>query len=117
MSSSENGVSNAIPKFDCHSDPATLGPRWKRWLTSFELFTNGKGLIITEGTNAATKQRKRAMLLHFAGSDVQEIFSTLAETSEATDYAAAVTALNGYFWPSRNFTDSSKRKVRLFCSL
>lgn len=60
MSSSENGVSNAIPKFDCHSDPATLGPRWKRWLTSFELFADGKGLIITEGTNAVTKQRRRA---------------------------------------------------------
>ena len=79
MSSSENGVSNSIPKFDCHSDPATLGPRWKRWLTSFELFADGKGLVITEGTNAATKQRRRAMLLHFAGPDVKEIFSTLAK--------------------------------------
>ena len=88
MSSSENGVSNAIPKFDCHSDPATLGPtlgRWKRWLTSFELFADGKGLIITEGTNAVTKQRRRAMLLHSAGPDVQEIFSTLSDTGEATD--------------------------------
>ena len=41
---SENGASNAIPKFVCHSDSATLGPRWTHWLTSFELFADGKGL-------------------------------------------------------------------------
>ena len=32
MSFKENGASNAIPKFDCHSDPATFGARWMRWL-------------------------------------------------------------------------------------
>ena len=90
MYSSENGVSNAISKFDRHSDPATLGPQRKRWLTSFELFMDGKGLIITKGANEAMRQRRRAMLLHFAGPDVQEIFSTLADTGEATDYAVAV---------------------------
>ena len=42
------------------------------------------------------------MLLHLAGPDVQEIFSTLADTGEATDYAVAVTALNGYFLPKVN---------------
>ena len=93
MSFTGNGASNAIPKFDCHSDPATLGPRWTRWLTSFELFADGKGLIITEDANTTTRQRRRAMLLHLAGPDVQEIFSTLPDTGEATDYAATVTAL------------------------
>ena len=28
----KNGASNAIPKFDCHSEPATLSPRWTGWL-------------------------------------------------------------------------------------
>ena len=113
MSFCENGASNAIPKFDCHSDPATLGPRWKRWLTSFELFADGKGLIITETTNANTRQRRRAMLLHLAGPDVQEIFSTLADTGEATDYAAAVTALNGYFLPKANAAFARQKFHRL----
>ena len=36
-----------MQKFDCFSHPATIGPRWKRWLTSFELYADGKGLIIT----------------------------------------------------------------------
>jgi len=110
---SENGASNAIPKFDCHSEPATLGPRWTRWLTSFELFADGKGLIITEGTNATTRQRRRAMLLHLAGPDVQEIFSTLADTGEPTDYAAAVTALNGYFLPKVNSAFARQKFHRL----
>ena len=102
MSLSENGAFNVIPKFDCHSDPATFGPRWTRWLTSFELFADGKGLIITDATNATTRKRRQVMLLHFAGPDVQDIFSTLADTGEATDYAAAITALSGYFLPKVN---------------
>ena len=113
MSLNENGALNAIPKFDCHSDPATLGPRWTRWLTSFELFADGKGLIINENTNANTRQRRRATLLHLAGPDVQEVFSTLADTGEATDYAAAVTALNGYFLPKVNAAFARQKFHRL----
>ena len=45
---------NVLLKFDCFSDPATISPRWKRWLTSFELYVDGKGLIISEGATAAT---------------------------------------------------------------
>ena len=113
MSLNDNGASNAIPKFNCHSDPATLGPRWTRWLTSFELFADGKGLIINETTTANTRQRRRAMLLHLAGPDVQEIFSTLADTGEATNYAAAVTALNGYFLPKVNAAFARQKFHRL----
>jgi len=42
------------------------------------------------------------LLLHFAGPDVQEIFATLPDTGEATDYQAAVDALNAYFVPQVN---------------
>ena len=113
MSLSENGTFNVIHKFDCHSDPATLGPCWTRWLTSFELFVYGKGLIVTEATNATTRQQRRAMLLHFAGPDVQEIFSTLADTGKATNYAAAITALNGYFLPKVNAAFARQKFHRL----
>ena len=115
MPLSENGALNAIPnyKFDCYSDPSSLAPRWTRWLTSFELFADGNGLIITEATNATTRQRRRAMLLHFAGPDVQDIFSTLADTGEATDYAAAITALNGYFLPKVNAAFARQKFHRL----
>ena len=39
------------------------------------------------------------MLLHLAGPDLQEIFTTLPDTGEATDYTRAVEALNAYFVP------------------
>lgn len=97
-------MDGTVPKFDCYSDPATLGPRWTRWLNAFELFADGKGLILTEDAPDATKQRRRALLLHHGGTDVQDIFSTLADTGGPTDYAQAVTALNAYFVPQVNTT-------------
>ena len=42
------------------------------------------------------------MLLHLAGPDVQEIFTTLTDTGNATDYARAVDVLNAYFVPQVN---------------
>ena len=53
------------------------------------------------------------MLFHLAGPDVQEIFSTLTDTSEATDYAAAVTSLNGYFLPKVNAAFAHQKFRRL----
>lgn len=47
-------------------------PRWAWWLTSFELYANGKGLIINDDKTAVTKQRRQALLLHLAGPDVQD---------------------------------------------
>ena len=93
---------NKIPRFDCFSDPATIGPRWTRWLNSFELYADGKGLIIDEEATDATKQRRRALLLHLAGPDVQEIFTTLSETGTAQDNSKAVDSLNSYFVPRVN---------------
>lgn len=93
---------SGIPTFECYKDPATLGPRWTRWLTSFELYADGKGLIIAEDATAAVRQRRRALLLHYAGPDVQDIFSTLPNTGEAVDYNEAVAALNAYFVPPVN---------------
>ena len=90
-----------IGKFECFSDPATLGTRWKRWLTTFELYADGKGLIIEDGKDD-NKQRRRALLLHFAGPDVQDIFSTLPDTGNAKNYKKAVEALSTYFIPKVN---------------
>lgn len=93
---------SGIHPFACYTEPATLGPRWTRWLTSFELYADGKGLIIDDAATDNTKQRRRALLLHLAGPDVQDIFSTLPNTGQVTDYAATVKALNTYFVPQVN---------------
>ena len=48
------------------------------------------------------RQQRRAQLLHFANSDVQDTFLTLPNTGTVHDYDAAVTALNAYFIPKVN---------------
>ncbi|KAL1256493.1 hypothetical protein QQF64_012038 [Cirrhinus molitorella] len=93
---------SGIPTFECYKDPTTLGPRWTRWLTSFELYADGKGLIIEEGVAASVRQRRRARLLHHTGPDVQDVFSTLPNTGNTDDYNAAIAALNAYFVPRVN---------------
>ena len=47
--------------------------KWRRWKRAFELFVVGKG--VTDNT------QKRALLLHCAGIDVQDIFDT-SDTGE-----------------------------------
>ena len=88
----EENDNNRIKTFDCFRNPESMGLRWKRWLSGFELFADGKGLIVA-ADNATVKQRRRALLLHLAGPDVQDIFATLLDTDEVTDYKKAVDAL------------------------
>ena len=45
----------------------------------------------------SNKAEATAMLLHLAGPDVQEIFTTFTDTGNDTDYARAVDVLNAYF--------------------
>ena len=72
------------------------------WLNLFELFAEGKGLLMTDAARAAPRQRLWTLLLHHPGTDVQHIFFTLSNIGEKTDYDAAVTALNAYSKPRVN---------------
>ena len=92
--------SNTIGKFDCFGDQGTLGPRWRRWLSAFQLYADGKGLIANESVTSETKQWRRALMLHLA--DVQQIFETLPSTGSADDFQKAIDALNTYFVPKTN---------------
>ena len=94
---------SSIKSFDPHGDPSNVGRRWRRWLKSFCLYADSKGLII-QTDSADNKVQRRALLLHSAGEDVQEIFETLADTGAAADYAKAEKALNDYFIPKVNST-------------
>ncbi|XP_064639559.1 uncharacterized protein K02A2.6-like [Lineus longissimus] len=80
--------------FDPHTDPTAIGPRWERWLARFERLFVGIGL--TDPT------RKRALLLHYAGPDVDEIFDTLTETGDDDDYNTAKAKLTAHFLPKKN---------------
>ena len=80
-------------RFDVHAD-SNAGPRWKKWLPRFERL-----MVAMDISNEA---RKRALLLHYAGTDVDEIFETLDNTGDENDYKSAVEALTKYFNPRRN---------------
>jgi len=56
------------------------------------------------GMNCTVPKRKRALLLHYAGPDVDEIFDTLSNTGEDNDYDTAVAKLHEYFSPQVNTT-------------
>ena len=45
------------------------------------------------------KKRQRALLLHYAGEDVNDIFETLTDTGD--DYATAVGKLKDNFAPQK----------------
>ena len=79
-----------IRPFDVNSDPSSVGTEWKRWLRSFQLYGDGKGLIIVQ-------VQRRALLLHCAGSDVQDTFDVLPNTGGAKDYQKAEDTLTAHF--------------------
>lgn len=97
-----------IERFDPYVGSANLGPKWERWLSSFELYADSKGMIIEEievPTEAQARElkrtglRRRASLFYLAGQDVHDIFITLPDGGESHDYKKAVVALDKYFKP------------------
>ncbi|XP_053381714.1 uncharacterized protein LOC128549223 [Mercenaria mercenaria] len=65
--------------------------RWKKWCQRLE------NLLI--GLDITNEKRKRALLLHYAGEEVNDIFDTLSETGD--DYKTALLKLTEYFAPKK----------------
>ncbi|XP_067044329.1 uncharacterized protein [Acropora muricata] len=84
-----------FPASQVHLD-SNVGPRWKKWLARFENLTIGMGI--------EDEKRKRALLLHYSGPEVDEIFDTLEDTGEDKDYKKAVEKLTAHFNPQVNTT-------------
>jgi hypothetical protein len=65
----------------------------KKWVTRFENFACAMGITKND--------RKRAMLLHYAGEDVYNIFDTLQDTGTSNDYNIAKQMLEDHFNPQK----------------
>ena len=94
-----NDEPRGIQAFHCRGDSTSVGPRWRRWRKVFQFYVDGRGI-----TAAA---RKKALLLHCAGMEIQEIFETLTdpgvpEGEEDNVYNAALRTLDAYFSPQVN---------------
>ena len=73
-------------------DESNLTQRWKKWKQSFEFYLAASG--------RSNDSQMRALLLHCAGPDLQDIFMHLQDVG--TTYAAAMDALNNHFEPKKN---------------
>lgn len=100
-------MATALPTFSAHQSSADS--RWKKWINQLH------NLLI--GLDIKDELRKRALLLHHAGEEVNDIFDTLAETVE--DFKTAVTneANNTMSLPKSalnlKFTNFDKRSKNL----
>ena len=84
-----------VTPFDPHGDTAGVHQKWERWIRSFEIFADASG--------CNNDNQKKQLLLHCAGTDVQDIFFTFPEPRPAT-YALTKAALDTYFKPAKNVT-------------
>ena len=79
----------AVAPFSVSSEYTTLGQRWEKGVHSLEFYL--------AASNITDSARKRAVLLHLAGPEVQDIFLTLTDTHET-----ALAKLTEYFTPKKN---------------
>ena len=98
-----------FPKFDLSEDAGAKGPRWKKYVTRFK--------NLTVALNIANLPRQRALLLHYVGEDVNEIFDTLPNTEPQEDedtLEKAIKALTLHFEDKKNivFEEYRFRKAR-----
>lgn len=84
-----------IRPFDVNSDPSTVGTKWKRWFRSFQSYEDGKGLVIVPDKDD-NKVQRRALLLHCASPNVQDVFDVLPHTGNVKDYQKAEDALTAH---------------------
>ena len=85
-----------IQQFDALGEPVTLAQRWLIWEAEFEWFVAASGVTLPG--------QKRALLLHFAGGGIRDIFLTYDEETRgnATDYDKILLCLNNHFKLKRN---------------
>ena len=85
-----SGLEPFNPKGEAHN----LSQRWKKWKRAFSLYVTGKGV--------SNDAQKRALLLHVAGMDVQEIYFTLAGEGGDASFEATLKVLDDHFVPKAN---------------
>ena len=93
MSSIYLSDAQGLKPFDC-SETAGISARWERWLRAFELFATGKGV-----KNA---DQEKALLLHTARLNVQDIYFTLNEEGGSESNQKVKATLDKYFKPQAN---------------
>lgn len=95
-------MSSTLPPLealDVEGDNASIGSRWEKWKRAL--------LIYLDAAEVTSAQKKRATLLHFGGTGLQEIYYNLpgahAEATDGVDvFKIAVEKLDEFFLPKQN---------------
>ena len=84
-----------FPPFDVHADD-NVGPRWQKYLTRFDR--------LMTAMDVKDPDRKCAMLLHFAGPDLDDIHQmlTIPAATDGNIYTRTTAALTSCFTPRSN---------------
>ena len=83
-------------KFDIHTEPTSLGIRWKAWVSEFG------NLLIALGIT--DKKRQRALMLYYGGEELYQIYKSLVPADFEEEFEAAKARLTTYFEPKVNKT-------------
>ena len=83
----------SFPEFDVE-DPSNLAVRWEKYLKRFN--------NLVTAMNLRDAGRKRALLLHYVGERVNDIFDTLPDRGENNNFNAVCDVLTVYFTPKKN---------------
>ena len=82
-----------FPEFD-RRDQTNLATRWEKYTKRFN--------NLMAAMDVKEERRKRALLLHYSGKEVNDLFDTLPDTGEDNDYKKACEALTRYFKRKKN---------------
>lgn len=66
-----------LEKFECNGDAGSVCTRWERWKRALYIYL--------EAADVKTDSQKRASLLHWGGSELQEIFYNIPGADTATE--------------------------------
>ena len=102
-----------FPPFDVNADPTSLAQRWKKWTARYE--------NLLTALDIKDPARKKALLLHYTGQDVHDIYDTLpsapataaesstgserGQTATTDEYTVAKAKLDAYFMPPQKNVD------------
>jgi hypothetical protein len=85
----------SFPPFTIKENPSNVSIRWGIYVEKFEYLINGLGID--------KNKRKKALLLHYAGDEVFEIYKTFPTLSNAdNNYADTKKELSDYFQQQKN---------------
>ena len=67
-------VLHSYSTFPVHIEPASVGTRWEKYIRRLETL-----LVVIDMIDMDSPKRKQALLLHYAGTEVMDIYETLPE--------------------------------------